>query len=43
VYKVLAGNGSAWNNHYAAIDISPRGAAYLSGFPGGLWSLRDGA
>ncbi len=38
----LAGNGNQWNNHYAAIHISPKGTAYLSGFPGGMWSLSDG-
>jgi hypothetical protein len=43
VYKVLAGNGSNWNNHYAAINISPKGTAYVGGFPGGLWSLKDGS
>lgn len=41
-YKVLAGNGNQWNNHYAAIHVSPNGTAYLSGFPGGMWSLSDG-
>ncbi len=42
-YKVLAGNGNQWNNHYAAIHLGPNGTAYLSGFPGGMWSLSDGA
>jgi hypothetical protein len=42
-YKVLAGNGAQWNNHYAAIHLSPNGTAYLSGFPGGMWSLKDGS
>lgn len=42
VYKVLAGNGNQWNNHYAAIHIAPNGTEYLSGFPGGMWSLADG-
>jgi hypothetical protein len=42
VYKVLAGNGSQWNNHYAAIHIGPTGTAYVSGYPGGMWSLSDG-
>ena len=43
VYKVLAGNGSQWNNHYAAVNIAPNGTAYVGGFPGGLWSLKDGS
>jgi hypothetical protein len=42
VFKSLAGNGSAWNNHYAGINLGPDGTAYLSGYPGGWWSLSDG-
>ena len=43
VYSALAGNGLAWNNHYAGINLGPDGTAYLSGYPGGWWSLRDGS
>lgn len=42
-YSVLAGTGPRWNNHYAAIAIGPDGTQYTSGFPGGLWSMRDGS
>jgi hypothetical protein len=42
VYSVLAGNGNQWNNHYAGINLGPDGTAYLSGYPGGWWSLADG-
>jgi hypothetical protein len=42
-YKQLAGTGPQWNNHYAALTIGPDGTEYTSGFPGGLWSLRDGS
>ncbi len=43
VNSVLAGTGPQWNNHYAAIAIGPDGTEYTSGFPGGLWSIRDGS
>jgi hypothetical protein len=42
-YKQLAGTGPRWNNHYAAVAIGPDGTEYTSGFPGGLWSIRDGS
>jgi hypothetical protein len=42
-YKQLAGTGPFWNNHYAALAIGPDGTEYVSGFPGGLWSLKDGS
>lgn len=42
-FSVLAGTGPRWNNHYAAIAIGPDGTQYTSGFPGGLWSMRDGS
>jgi hypothetical protein len=42
-YKQLAGTGPQWNNHYAALSIGPDGTEYISGFPGGLWSIRDGS
>jgi hypothetical protein len=42
-YKQLAGTGPRWNNHYAAVSVGPDGTEYTSGFPGGLWSIKDGA
>ena len=42
-YKQLAGTGPQWNNHYAALTIGPDGTEYISGFPGGVWSIRDGS
>jgi hypothetical protein len=42
-YKQLAGTGPRWNNHYAAVAIGPDGTEYTSGFPGGLWSIKDGS
>jgi len=42
-YKQLAGTGFRWNNHYAALAIGPDGTEYVSGFPGGLWSIKDGS
>ena len=42
-YKQLAGTGPQWNNHYAALSIGPDGTEYVSGFPGGVWSIRDGS
>lgn len=32
-YKLLAGNGSQWNNHDAGIHLGPNGTEYLSGLP----------
>jgi hypothetical protein len=42
-YKQMAGTGPRWNNHYAAVSVGPDGTEYTSGFPGGLWSIRDGS
>ena len=42
-YKQLAGTGPRWNNHYAAVAVGPDGTEYTSGFPGGLWSIKDGS
>ena len=41
VYRIYAGTGIGYNNNYAGISISPRGAEYL-GALGGMVSLRDG-
>jgi len=41
VFKRLAGTGSAYNNNYAGIAISPDGTAYLGTLLGGVIALRD--
>ena len=41
VYSQLAGMGTAFNNHYAAVTIGPDGTAYVGIF-GGVVAIRDG-
>ena len=41
-FRVLAGAGALFNNHYAPITIGPAGTAYV-GVLGGLVAIRDGA
>ncbi len=41
VYKILAGNGTGYNNNYSGISISPSDTEYV-GTLGGILALRDG-
>ena len=43
VFKQLAGTGDGYNNHYAALSLSPDGKTAYTGVLGGIVAIRDGS